>query len=604
METLKKVIKSNILPFDGKRYLSHIFEKIATNIDSYTIMYKDFSLKGKVIERLRAFCEFFNITLELNNNMTFKRGSYAKIKETYINARYPHWFTKKGTNKIWKIFRPPENHGYKFEQDMINIDASLSNLRRDGHTLDSDDDSTIKEKFQVFLNNISQTNHPDIEYDISDKPLVYSRRSKWVSESIGNSDAYIQHKQRLAYDIPTITLPLFCNIKVKLPDTNIVFHESDGGSDVTVYKTIDWGDLVVYMTFPIQTVLEHDNGSREKICIHTDLFPNYPGTMHPFVSREWGGYAHGNTCFGSFPIERLILEGKLMEALTHMQSWANSYDVHRTSPINNARRTYYSLNSSNGALSNDSDCCDTAFQYYKNETVDAEVVIPIVEAHLAQFCDDCICSSDCIIQDRMLEFLTARSPLEDLALLEDFVRREWCNMFPEGPAIKEQQSEILAMFDTFRNYIPHTITVRGMTSAAKLLFLDLSHIKQSGFDSCIVDTLHNLHVTDCIGRAMRTSARLNYRHNMCVENGTIVEDIEHGHTIIESLKAYQAALNVAYLVSLLIVTGKVGYSNLSALGEQYTIGELYNLLYDSCKTNAYISKMKIELPFPDEDGIH
>tara|TARA_B110000467_G_C18315358_1_gene481095 strand:+ start:296 stop:2116 length:1821 start_codon:yes stop_codon:yes gene_type:complete len=580
--------------FDDKGYVPHIFSSVTQAFKDYKIDYKKYSLRGKLIERLEAFCSFFDVKLELNNNMTFKRGSYEAIKDAFIKSRYPHWFSKQGSNKIWKIFQNRENNGYKFERDMIDINNDLQQLRRDKCTLNGEDGEGIAKTFKDFLDNISQTNHPDIEYEISSKPLIWTRRSQWASNNIGTINAYTNQVQRFQHDAPNITLPLFCNIKVKLSDTNIAFHSTSDTDSVT-YKTIDWGDLVIYMTFPIQRILDNANnmyGSfREVICIHTDLFPNYPGTRHPFVSREWGGYAHGNTCFGSFPIEELILQGKLMESLIHMRTWASSYDVHRTSPINNARTTYYSLENHEGVLSNDSTACETALIHYTDTTEDPK---EIIESHLGSFCDGCICKRDCHAKDRMLAILTQRSPLEDLAILEDFVRNQWCVMFPEGQAVKWQQLEILDMLTMFRKYMPSTITTLKVRNAAKRLFNGLTCVGQSG---PIVDVLHNLHVTDAMGRSMRTAGNLEYRHVMRIEEGVIVEDELHGDTIIQNLSGYKICLNIAYLVSLLITEGKVNPNNLSALGEKYSIVDLQELLIESCETNAYIGKDKIELPF-------
>jgi hypothetical protein len=354
------------------------------------------------------------------------------------------------------------------------------------------------------------------------------------------------------------------------------------------------------MTFPIQKILDNATSLygnyREVICIHTDLFPNYPGTQHPFVSREWNGYAHGNTCFGSFPIEELILKGKLMESLIHMRSWASSYDVHRTSPINNARRTYYSLENHEGVLSNDSNACSGALDYYTSTIAEPT---EIIESHLGQFCVDCICKNECSVKDRMNTLLSQRKPLEDLTLLEDFVAKEWCNIFPEGPAIKAQQSEILGMLNTFRAYMPSRLTRVSMKDAAKSLFGDLGHTRELHSSEDIVNVLHNLYVTDAMGRCIRASGNLEYKHTMCVEDDVIVEDMQNGDTIIEILSIYSRCLNVAYLISLLIVTGKVKPQILSGLSDQHSLTDLHSILIESCKTNAYIGKDKIELPFPD-----
>lgn len=347
-----------------------------------------YSEKGTTINLLTSLNSEFNTTLELTNNLTFKPGTYAKIKEKTFELLTPHWRTKKGANTIHKLFRIDQHLIGQFNNKLNTVDAKLRRLRKQGLKLSDDEGTVIKKRLTTVLKNLK--NCPDnVSYDISRTPLIWSNKTKWKSEYIGREDFESYHFDDTYTD-------LFLNIKVEINDIIISYYNGTG-SDERIVFTEEFGDIDFHMTMSFEEILGDNNrtGRDTRWAIHSEVKSINPGVMHPFINNGWDSYSSGNTCLGNWDeVFKTMRNFDLTQLAAYLRSWASTYSLYYTSPLNNHARSYIGKPIDGNADSAayrvvTADACQNACSVIL-DSADSSNLDELKEAFAAEHCLSCI----------------------------------------------------------------------------------------------------------------------------------------------------------------------------------------------------------------------
>ena len=128
-----------------EKYLEYLFLNKAEENLLEEHNFSMYSEKTKVLERLQQLNDAYQLDIGLTEDLRFMPGTYQKIKDKVIDLFAPHWKTKKGANKIHKLFAYETYQINNFSQKTRDLDSTLSLLRLQGMTKSSDDQKTIKD---------------------------------------------------------------------------------------------------------------------------------------------------------------------------------------------------------------------------------------------------------------------------------------------------------------------------------------------------------------------------------------------------------------------------------------------------------------------------
>ena len=192
----------------------------------------------------------------------------------------------------------------------------------------------------------------------------------------------------------------------------------------------------------------------------------------------------------------------------------------------------------------------------------------------------------------MVRQLNALTLNEVMQMLRDWVESTYLE--------KHGKSDILDMYDVFKDYIPDKYSSTEMRRNANKIILDNWHAQNAGVSEHVMDICDYLRINDRLSRSLRSSCSFTHSHEMTYEGKNITEDLRNGATISNDLARYCKTMNIVYLLSQLLSHGKVKVTSISSLDSGMTLNAYMQIFVDAWKNNAYLGNTdnNMELPFP------
>jgi len=322
--------------------------------------YEKLSDIGEFFTLLDDLNSKYNTDLQVYKSARWKHGTYDKIKKVITEVTFPQWNSKRGANRIWKLFNRQRWSVQNFQDSIATLDRKLVKYRYNGINLKNEKSIDEGKSFiKLVQDSITNIKSPDISAEITNEPWFTQKDNNKTPDQYIGSFPQVDvdgNIDQLLYNNGYINVneinPANWYLNIKFDLRNIILEPS---TDRTSLE-IPFGDMYVLFTFPLTTLYQANcskyitGNVSETIKQWSYVYPYIDGTRHPFVSTSGNRryrkqpncdgqlrtYSMGNTCFGDLhsDIIKLISRGRFDEALLFLNQWASCYPLTGTSPLN------------------------------------------------------------------------------------------------------------------------------------------------------------------------------------------------------------------------------------------------------------------------------
>ena len=235
------------------------------------IDYEKLSNVAEYFDKLMQFNEKYDINLEYTPKARWKPGTYAKIKNKYVEIEHPQWITKRGANNLRKLFENNEWSARGFRESLHTLDDMMASYRYNGQLLVDDDTRNQGKQLLDEVFDSLGVNTPDIDIKIT--PFPFWNKS-WYNDDTAykpyiplltddNQLDFTSDGELLDTTMFTETdTPIwentnprdwYVNIMFKLDNVNlrIYLNDKEGEIDENLIHTEPYGDIILGLSIPL-----------------------------------------------------------------------------------------------------------------------------------------------------------------------------------------------------------------------------------------------------------------------------------------------------------------------------------------------------------------